>query len=220
MWAPAALVNNPDSANPITTPSVTTVYTLTVRDKSGKEASSTVTVSLYPYSVYAGKDTTISQGQTITLHGIAPNDSSVWWMYKITGNQMFNPNILNPNYFAQQYGVDTLTLAANFPHGCTLYDQLVLTIIPSTTLYFFNSFSPNHDNVNDLFIIGNIQDFPNNTLDIYNRYGQNVFSKTSYQNDWDGSYMGNELPAGTYFYILDTHDAKGGKYHGEVTIIK
>ena len=38
---------------------------------------------------------------------------------------------------------------------------------------------------------------------IFNEWGEEVFYGTSYKNDWNGTYGGNDLPVGTYFYIID-----------------
>jgi gliding motility-associated-like protein len=218
-WRPTNSLSNYMVSNPVATPSVTTNYAVVVTDLATKETEmNTVTVYVYTYSVNAGRDTTIKQGQTITLHGQAPGDSSVWWAPQ-TGS-FFNQNTLNPDFSSQTVGTDSILLIANFPHGCVLYGHVVIKITPSTELFFYNSFSPNGDGANDSFIIGNIDLYPNNTLEIYNRYGQKVLTKTPYQNDWNGSYLGAELPCGTYFYILDTHDDKAGKYKGEVNIIR
>ncbi|MFI5140772.1 MAG: gliding motility-associated C-terminal domain-containing protein [Bacteroidia bacterium] len=218
-WHPSKSLNDSVVSNPISTPTITTTYTVFVKDTASKESKTdTVTVYVYPYYVNAGNDATIKQGQTIALHGQAPGDSVVWWSPQ--HGSMFNQNTLNPDYYWEYSGKDTILLIAKFPHGCVLYGRVVITILPSTELIFYNSFTPNGDGSNDSFIIGNLNLYPNNTLDIYNRYGQKVLSQNPYQNDWNGTYFGTELPCGTYFYILDTHDDKGGKYHGEVNIIR
>ncbi|HXU25909.1 MAG TPA: gliding motility-associated C-terminal domain-containing protein, partial [Bacteroidia bacterium] len=216
IWRPGKSLYDSTSANPIASPSVTTTYTVFVTDHSstGGPKSDTVTVYVYPYSINAGHDTTIKQGQTITLHGQAPGNSVVWWNPQ--HGSLFNENSLNPDFYSQTLGNDSVLLIANFPHGCVLYDHVVIKVTPSTELVFYNSFSPNGDGSNDSFVIGNLNLYPNNTLEIYNRYGQKVLSKNPYDNDWNGTYLGTELPCGTYFYILDTHDDKGGKHKGEV----
>ncbi|MFM7022506.1 MAG: Ig-like domain-containing protein [Flavobacteriales bacterium] len=70
-------------------------------------------------------------------------------------------------------------------------------------------YSPNSDNVNDTWVIRGILNYPNNTVRIFNRWGNLVYEKDGYKNEWDGTTMfgitlgGNELPEGTYFYIVD-----------------
>ncbi|MET6992082.1 Calx-beta domain-containing protein, partial [Sediminicola arcticus] len=72
--------------------------------------------------------------------------------------------------------------------------------------FIFNQFSPNGDGINDLLRINDIQDYPNNILEIYDRYGNQVYSKANYDNTWNGEGKNGELPKGTYFYILDLGD--------------
>ena len=70
-------------------------------------------------------------------------------------------------------------------------------------------FSPDGDGINDLFVIRGIDRFTNNTLTIFNRWGDKMFEATPYKNEWNGDSQtgirvgGNKLPTGTYFYVLD-----------------
>lgn len=62
-----------------------------------------------------------------------------------------------------------------------------------------NTFTPNGDGKNDTFVIPGLAEYPDNTLEIFNRWGSQVFrSGAGYKNDWTG----NGLNEGTYFYIL------------------
>ncbi len=75
-------------------------------------------------------------------------------------------------------------------------------------LFVFNGFSPNNDNINDFFRIRGLEDFPDHILYVYNRWGNRVLETTDYQNDWNGTWEGLELPDGTYFYRLDTGEGE------------
>ncbi len=68
-----------------------------------------------------------------------------------------------------------------------------------------NTFSPNNDNIHDYFVIPGLEDYPGNQLTIFNRLGAEVFNMTNYDNSWDGKdkNTGNDLPVGTYYYILE-----------------
>jgi gliding motility-associated-like protein len=69
--------------------------------------------------------------------------------------------------------------------------------------------SPNGDGLNDYFVIHGIDAHPNNTLLIYNRWGNEVWSATKYQNTWNGQNKENEtLPDGTYYIILSINDGE------------
>ncbi len=73
-------------------------------------------------------------------------------------------------------------------------------------------FSPNGDGINETFNIKGIEDYPKNVFEIFNRWGDKVYNAQPYENTWDGKSTiglrvgGNELPVGTYFYVLDLGD--------------
>jgi len=78
-------------------------------------------------------------------------------------------------------------------------------------------FSPNGDNKNDVWVIipGLPQRFPNAQLTVYNRWGNEVFNQEGYDNAWDG----DDLPDGTYYFVLDLKDGSKKK-SGYVTILR
>lgn len=64
-------------------------------------------------------------------------------------------------------------------------------------------FSPNNDQVNDLYEIENALFYTDLELVIYNRWGQILYAQKPYQNNWDGTNSNNEpLVDGTYFYLV------------------
>lgn len=90
------------------------------------------------------------------------------------------------------------------------------------TIFVHNAFSPNGDAVNDKFIIDNIEDvvcYPENSIEIYNRWGVKVYETKNYNNTtnfFDGVSQAKStvsdksgLPTGTYFYILNYSSVDG-----------
>ncbi|MFL5752050.1 MAG: gliding motility-associated C-terminal domain-containing protein [Bacteroidia bacterium] len=214
-WSPVNDLSNPTSPRPYATPTVTTTFTLTITSPSCGTKTDEVTVNIYSITADAGADTTILQGQTISLHASPVNTSySYWWGGAGSIKYQLTPA---PDVFPGSTTTYTLSIVDN--NGCISYDTVRVIVTPSEQLFFYNTFSPNGDGDNDTWFIGNIEKFPKNRLDIYNRYGQLLFRKNGYAGEWDGKYFGTELPAGTYFYILDTN-ADAGKYKGSVTIIR
>ncbi len=69
-----------------------------------------------------------------------------------------------------------------------------------------NLFSPNGDGVNDVLLLVGSENFPNNRLQVFDRYGNAVFEARAYDNTWDGTGDNGNLPKGTYYYILDLGD--------------
>lgn len=82
-------------------------------------------------------------------------------------------------------------------------------------------FSPNGDGVNDLFVISNIDLYPNNNLNIFNRWGNLVYQKKGYDNTWNGMSNVNVkglLPASTYFIIIDFGQEGVKNYNGYIQL--
>ncbi|KAA5824564.1 tandem-95 repeat protein, partial [Algibacter amylolyticus] len=82
-------------------------------------------------------------------------------------------------------------------------------------LTVFNEFSPNGDGEGDTLVIKCIDNYPDNKLEVYNRWGNIVYEKKGYSSSdaWDGTSGGRatvnsseQLPVGTYYYVLDKGD--------------
>lgn len=211
-WSPVNDLDDPTSTNPIANPSVTTSYVLTVSDGVCPNNMSIVTVTPFlPPFTDAGLDTTIDEGQTITLHGVG--GTLFWWQpdYKIKYQNTANPDVW-PTI------TTTYTLYSENQHKCYASDTVKVNVRLGEILFFYSAFSPNNDGDNDVFYIGNIDKYPDNTLNIYNRYGKLIYHSSNYNNDWDAKYLGQDVPTGTYFYIFN--DGKVKTYKGTVTILR
>jgi len=84
-------------------------------------------------------------------------------------------------------------------------------------LVFPEFFSPNGDGINDLWVIGEIERYSSNRVSVYDTSGVLVFSKENYENLWDGTFNGIDLPSASYLYMIDvdnngTIDLKGWVY--------
>lgn len=94
----------------------------------------------------------------------------------------------------------------------------VYILKPCTDIVIYDGFSPNEDGMNDAFTIEGVQYFPNNELQVYNRWGNRVLFTKQYKNDWRGTWDGRPLPDGTYFYLFD--DGEGRRFSGPLTIMR
>ncbi|HHM21234.1 MAG TPA: gliding motility-associated C-terminal domain-containing protein, partial [Bacteroidetes bacterium] len=102
---------------------------------------------------------------------------------------------------------DQFAYVACNPNGCDTTS--VSIFIECVELTIFNAVSPNNDGVNDYFYIAKIENFPNNRLWVYNRWGNQVFDSGTegYKNNWPGTWGDDiDLPDGTYYYILEWSD--------------
>ncbi|MDB5007180.1 MAG: beta-propeller fold lactonase family protein [Mucilaginibacter sp.] len=101
-----------------------------------------------------------------------------------------------------QYPIDAAGAVAD--NYVFVYVPGILTIIPPPSAVVIpNAFTPNGDGINDTWNIKNLESYPNCLMEIYNRYGEKVYSSIGYGIPWDGTYRGASLPAGTYYYIID-----------------
>lgn len=85
-------------------------------------------------------------------------------------------------------------------------------VLKPTTSVIPGGFSPNGDGTNDFFVISNIGG-KKVSLEIFNRWGAAVYKNDNYDNTWDGSSntglaIGDNLPTGTYWYVIKIDDTK------------
>ena len=89
-------------------------------------------------------------------------------------------------------------------NGCSMISEIFFISLDIFDEEMFQGISPNGDGVNDRFTVPEIEYYPENTIQIFNRWGTIVFDKKGYLNEFVGrDGKGNELPDGTYFYVLD-----------------
>jgi gliding motility-associated-like protein len=86
------------------------------------------------------------------------------------------------------------------------------SVIPDLTIDIPEAFSPNRDGVNDRFII--LKPFGTTLdLEVYNRWGNVVYSNSNYNNEWDGrgtnNFIGQDLMDGGYYYTLKAKSVNG-----------
>ncbi|MBC7695018.1 MAG: DUF3494 domain-containing protein [Burkholderiales bacterium] len=131
--------------------------------------------------------------------------------YNWAGPNAFSNSSQNP-VIANTTMANAGTYSLNVTNSCgTASTTTDVSVINCDTTDFFipEGFSPNGDGINDVFFIRGIQIYTGNTFTIFNRWGDKVYETNNYQNTWTGNATiglrigGNELPVGTYFYLLD-----------------
>ena len=99
------------------------------------------------------------------------------------------------------------TITVTDVNGCVKTATIELTEPEPEPPMMPEGISPDEDNLNDAFVVLNIEYYPENVLTIYNRWGSEVNRYEGYANEWTGlNKNGEELPAGTYYVILQLTD--------------
>lgn len=96
-----------------------------------------------------------------------------------------------------------------------------IVIIKDPNLFYPTAFTPNGDNLNDIFNVYG-QYIVSFEMSIFNRWGELMYSTTELDLGWDGYFKGNPMPEGTYTFVADITDSVGRtfKKSGSVVLLK
>ncbi|MEW6772766.1 MAG: gliding motility-associated C-terminal domain-containing protein [Bacteroidota bacterium] len=164
--------------------------------------------------VIPSPDTTISVGFTVQLNAMGGYFYAWSPNYNISDTTIHNPSVWptkDTSYMV--YVVDK--------YGCTDVDTVRIFVQKDYKLVIANTLTPNGDNFNDFFWIGMIEYYPNNEVIVFNRYGQEIFKGNNYDNKkvfWDGTYQGNKVPDGAYYYVIKFKD-NNTVFKGSINVI-
>ncbi|MEO1050956.1 MAG: gliding motility-associated C-terminal domain-containing protein [Bacteroidota bacterium] len=112
----------------------------------------------------------------------------------------------------------TLTDANN----CVYETEFVMPTNPRdciTRITIPNTFTPNGDDINDLWVIRNFEVYPAMQVRVFNKWGSTLFESVGYNEPWDGNFSGSEVQEGTYYYIVDLKNGDP-PFTGTLTIIR
>lgn len=218
-WLPDATLSNTKLLNPVASPLATTPYILSVYENFGcpKAGYDTVLVTVLPdINAYAGRDTTVITGQPLQLQATG-GIRYVW--QPATG--LSDPNIANPVavYNSPSPGIPYTCYVFN-EAGCVDSASLRVKIFQTPpTVFIPNAFTPNGDRTNDLLRpiaagMAHIELFQ-----VFNRWGQMVFSTTINEHGWDGNIAGKPQPSGTYVWVVKAVDHTGTPYISRGTVL-
>ncbi len=165
--------------------------------------------------VDAGPDKEILAGTSVVLEGRADGTYPVTWTPQ-AGLTFRENDPLRP--VASPTVTTTYTISAG-EGGCADSDQVTVTVRPPIRIP--NAFTPNGDGRDDTWQIEFIEQFPDNTVSIFNRWGNRIFSAENYSraNEWKGDINGQPAPVGTYYYVVVTKGPLGKSYSGSITIL-
>lgn len=105
-----------------------------------------------------------------------------------------------------------------------LFDENnLLAQTPCTDVVIPDVFTPNNDGINDKLVITCLENFPENTLTIYSRWGEIIYQAEGYSNNWDGKAEKNksDVPDGVYVFIFKvTMGGEEKSLTGSITITR
>jgi len=214
-WSPASGLDNDTIPNPIANPLQTTTYTVRVSNGGCSDSSRSVMVKVNQNPVAnAGGNITLFEGQSVKLNGSATGDNITGYSWT-PATFLDNPASLTPVCTPTNDITYTLTVASS---TCGTSTSNVFVKVYKKVIVP-NAFSPNNDGINDFWDIRALETYPQSTLFVYDRYGQQVFQSTGYSKPWNGTYNGSALPPGTYYYIIDLKN-NTPKISGWVVIVR
>ncbi|WP_208682552.1 gliding motility-associated C-terminal domain-containing protein, partial [Flavobacterium sp. SLB02] len=158
----------------------------------------------------------VVSGQAINLNVNESDQHNFTAIYKITQSDINKGSVSNQASVqarsAKGVVVDDLSDDEN-----ETGDKPTVLGLNGCAIKVFNAFSPNGDDINSRFYIRGLECYPDNTVEIYNRWGVLVYDIDNYNND-DRAFKGfsegrttvkqsEGLPVGTYFYILKYKDS-------------
>lgn len=202
-WSPTIFLNNPSIKNPITTPTSSIEYIVTITDSIGCEQVDTVEVTvdrIIPEATWSVVGN--CAGAPLVRFG---NNTTGFPPMKYTWD-FDDGGTSNETFPEHQYAVfDTFTVVLTATNNeCSSSQSYEIITKPTSAP---NVITPNGDDINDYFIIENIEGTGEWQFDIYNRWGERVFHDNAYSNNWNGvnNHNGN-LKVGTYFYLITSPD--------------
>jgi gliding motility-associated-like protein len=200
----------------------TGTYSVTVTNDegcAGTSASVNVNSANSPIASFIGNPNgTVFPGATVTYTDQSnPNGTtvaSITWTLDSAGVILASGSGSTFTHQFMMPGSYHITVTVTTTDGCTgtyTYEQIVVPV----QIIIPNVFSPNNDGENDALAFEGAQYYPNTSLSVFNRWGQEVYSSSNYKNTWK---PGKDIAEGTYFFVLKLIDGK--EYTGNVTLLR
>lgn len=218
-WSPVNSLLDSNSLDPIAGPETTTEYILTVSNSVGcpKPVSDTVTVNVIPkVQAFAGNDTTAVANEPIQLNATG-GDYYEWSPATYLSNTLIqNPVAILPG------GLDTIvyTVRVSTEAGCSSSDSIKIYLFETHPAIFIpTAFTPNGDGRNDIMrpTVAGMRKFL--YFNVYNRWGQLLYSTSQEGRGWDGTFAGEKQPSGTYVYTAAAIDYTGKNYFAKGSFV-
>ncbi len=169
-----------------------------------------VKVELNNVNVSAGEDVTILQGESVVLRAVGGVEYSWKSAQGLTNTNTFS-------LLVKPEKTTTYMVTIKTEEGCVITDEVTVTVLPR--LATTNALTPNGDGMNDTWVIKNIENYPNAQIEVFNQWGNKVFSSVGYKTPWDGKMNGKDLPVAAYYYTIK-FSKNEAPLSGSITLIR
>lgn len=186
-------------------------YLIVENERNGCTATDSITITQETISVTIQPNNSILRGNWLELKPTVVSTAYpvVYNWSPVVGISSANDSVISVSPSeTQEYIIQVIS-----PVGCIASDTISVSVFDR--MYIPDAFSPNGDGINDSFIIQN-GELQIESIQIFNRWGEVVYSETGYSNPWDGRYLSEKLPTGTYVYKIIT---SYHTYEGSVLIL-
>ncbi|WP_343530339.1 FG-GAP-like repeat-containing protein [Pedobacter sp.] len=156
---------------------------------------------------------TIAKGQSLQLTASGGNNYSWSNAQGIISGQ--NTAVLT----IRPVTTTTYTVTVSNNGGCSVVASYTVVVQENIAILTSNNLlSPNNDGQNDFWKVDNIDMYPQATVKVFDRGGRMLYAKKGYDNSWDGTYNGQPLAEGTYYYVIDLNDKR--LLRGYITLVR
>ncbi len=190
-------------------------YWIEVEDASGCNSYDTIDVSMKPLPdiTITPENPEIVAGESVQL--VATGAVNYSWSPPdgLSATDVYNP-------MATPISTITYTVTGTSADDCSATADVTVTVLsPEMALVPAKYFTPNGDNINDTWVIENIDNYPGYLVTIYNRAGATIYETSAYSgNEWDGQSNGKDMAEGVYYYVITDGGSKIKA--GSVTLIR
>ncbi len=231
-WYPTKTLSDSNTLSPIITPDTSSNYILTVyytqKNTCPKPVSDTIRISVIPEIVLNSvKDTSVVYNEPLQLKVTSNFDTGLinyqWRNIKggldyLNSTSIFNPVGIYPIVVDSVIYQVKATLSN--PKHCYVMDTIrVLVFKTPPDIFVPSAFTPNGDGKNDLEKPIPIGVLNLDYFNIYNRFGQLLFTTSQIGDGWDGTFNGVNQPAGTYVYMIQGANYLGKKIFKKGTVV-
>lgn len=193
-------------------------YSVTVVAANGCELKSKATITALPAPIVdaSATPTLVNEGESVQL--VATGLETYTW----TPSETLSDSAL-PNPTAMPLTTTAYTVIGHDTNNCkgqatvevkVRGESIVKKLLPQ------NFFSPNNDGANPYWKVEKIDEYPQCEVLIFDDKGVRVFNAKPYMNDWDGSFNGQRLPDGVYYYIIRCEGEESVPRSGSITLLR